>query len=217
MLKHFAANERETHRSVSGLVTWLSEQALREVYLKGFEIAIKTARNNVTLKADGSTAEGCEVKAMGVMSSFNRIGTRWTGGDYRLLTQILRNEWGFRGIVITDFNTVKYMVLKDMAYAGGNLNLQVAGLNVWNANKKNAADVAVLKQAAKEILYTVANSNAYTENFTVTMPVWQILLIVFDCLFVVGFGVWGFFAIRKAVKKIKRQNAATIDADGQNE
>ena len=45
------------------------------------------------------------------MTSFNRIGTRWTGGDYRLLTEILRNEWGFNGLVICDFNTIpQYMI-----------------------------------------------------------------------------------------------------------
>ena len=63
---------------------------------------------------------------MGVMSSFNRIGTRWTGGDYRLITQILKKEWGFYGIVISDFNTVEYVNERDMFYAGGNLNLQRA-------------------------------------------------------------------------------------------
>ena len=57
------------------------------------------------------------------MSSFNRIGTRWTGGDYRLITEILRDEWGFRGLVITDFNTCSHMVTEQMAYAGGDINL----------------------------------------------------------------------------------------------
>lgn len=199
-MKHFAANEQETHRSVTGLLTWTTEQSLRELYLKGFEIAIKTAQKDITLKANGTAAAGGEVKAMGVMSSFNRIGTRWTGGDYRLITKILRKEWGFHGIVLTDFNTVSYMVLKDMAYAGGNHNLQIAGTNVWKADSKSAADITVLKQGAKEILYVVANSNAFTEDFKILMPIWQICMIVADCAIICGLGVWGFFAVKKALK-----------------
>ena len=73
-LKHFALNEQETHRSINGVLTWSTEQAMRELYLKSFEIAIKTAQQDYTLKADGERVEGGAVKAMGVMSSFNRIG-----------------------------------------------------------------------------------------------------------------------------------------------
>ena len=81
-IKHFAVNDQETHRN--GVCTWLTEQALRELYLKPFETAVK----------DGGT--------LGVMSSFNRIGTRWTGGSYALITGVLRDEWGFKGAVLTD-------------------------------------------------------------------------------------------------------------------
>ncbi len=108
MVKHFVANEQETHRSLSGDCSYLTEQSLREIYLKGFEIAVK------------------EGKTRGIMSSFNRIGTMWTGGDYRLLTEILRDEWGFEGMVICDFNTIpQYMNSRQMAYAGGDLNLAI--------------------------------------------------------------------------------------------
>ena len=136
------------------------------------------------------------------MSSFNRIGTRWTGGDYRLITQILKKEWGFYGIVICDFNTVEYINERDMFYAGGNLNLQIAGMNIWSdCDSDNAADVAVLRNAAQEVIYTVANSNAYRGHFNLQMPLWVTLLICIDCAIAVGLGVWGFFAIKKAFKK----------------
>lgn len=200
-LKHFAVNEQETHRSITGLVTWISEQSLREVYLKGFEIAIKTAKENYIQRADGTREEGGAVKALGVMSSFNRIGTRWTGGDYRLITQILKNEWGFYGIVISDFNTVEYVNERDMFYAGGNLNLQIAGLELWSdCDSGNAADVRVLRNAAQEVLYTIANSNAYRGHFDLQMPTWQIVMIIIDCAAAVGLGVWGFFVIKKSLK-----------------
>lgn len=201
-LKHFAVNEQETHRSITGLVTWINEQSLREVYLKGFETALKVARENYTRNADGTRTEGGAVKAFGVMSSFNRIGTRWTGGDYRLITQILKKEWGFYGIVISDFNTVGYINERDMFYAGGNLNLQIANLEIWSdCNSKNAADVRVLRNAAQEVLYTVANSNAYRGDFSLKMPTWQTVIIIIDCAIVVGVALWGFFVIRNFLKR----------------
>lgn len=82
-VKHFAVNETETNRT--GLKTWLTEQNLREIYLKPFEIAVKKG------------------KANGMMSSFNRLGSTWTGGNHALMSDILRDEWGFRGAVVTDY------------------------------------------------------------------------------------------------------------------
>lgn len=201
-LKHFALNEQETHRSSYGLLTWSTEQAMREIYLKGFEIAIKVAKADYTPQADGAREEGGAVRAMGVMSSFNRIGQRWTGGDYRLLTTILRNEWGFEGLVICDFNTCSHMVVKDMVYAGGDLNLEMVGSMVWrDVDSSNAADISVVRQASKNILYTIANSNAYRGEFVMHMPVWQVVMFVVDAVIVAGLAVWGVFAIQKALKK----------------
>lgn len=185
MFKHFAVNEQETHRSISGDSSWLTEQSLREIYLRPFEIGVKVG------------------KSRGLMTSFNRIGTRWTGGDYRLCTEILRNEWGFRGSVICDFNTIPaYMNSRQMAYAGGDINL--ATLPVSWCDSSSAADVYVLRGCVKNICYSVVNSNAMNgEVIGYKMPIWQILLIVFDCVLVVGLAVWGFFAIRKVLKKTK--------------
>lgn len=83
-VKHFAANEQETNRQSNGLYTWVNEQALRELYLEPFEISVK------------------EGQAKGVMSAYNRIGAQWCGGSKALITDLLRNEWGFDGFVITD-------------------------------------------------------------------------------------------------------------------
>ena len=181
-IKHFVANEQETHRSNGGNSTWLTEQALRELYLKPFEIAVKES---------GSRA---------LMSSFNRIGTKWTGGDYRLLTEILREEWGFRGYVICDFNTCPdYMFSKQMAYAGGDINLSVTPVD-W-CNQSSTSDMVVLRRCAKNLMYALVNSNAMNgEVIGYKMPIWQILVIVADCVIVAGLSVWGFFAIRKALK-----------------
>lgn len=203
-LKHFAMNEQETHRSSNGVLTWGTEQALREIYLKGFEIAIKTARENYIVKGNGERVEGGQVVSMGIMSSFNRIGAKWTGGDYRLITAILRGEWDFEGLVICDFNTCSHMNVRNMIYAGGDLNLEMVGKHVWkSADANNAADVSVLRQATKNVLYTIANSNAYRGDFVMHMPVWQIVMYAVDAAIVVGLGVWGFFAVKGALRKSK--------------
>jgi len=187
-IKHFVLNDQETHRGSNGLFTWATEQSIREIYLKAFEIAIKTA------KAGG-------VKAMGLMSSFNRIGGRWTGGDYRLLTTILRGEWGFEGLVICDFNTMPHLIVKDMVYAGGDLNLQMTNFYTYTPNAKDKTDVTVFRQACKNILYTIANSNAMRGEFKMGMATWQIIMFVVDAVLLVGLAVWGFFVIRKALRK----------------
>lgn len=191
-IKHFAVNDQETHRSSNGICVWLTEQALREIYLRPFEIAVKEG---------GSRA---------VMSSFNRIGSIWTGGDYRLLTQILREEWGFRGSVISDFTSGSYMDSKQMAYAGGDLNLNNQTTQyLWTGfDANNPADVNVLRQTAKNIMYTVVNSNAMNNDIIgYRLPLWQVLLIVGDCVVVAGLAVWGFFAIRSAMKQNKKNSA----------
>ena len=188
MVKHFAVNEQETNRS--GITTWLNEQTLREIYLKPFEYAVKVG------------------KTTGMMSSFNRIGTVWAGGDYRLLTEVLREEWGFQGTVISDFNTGGHMDSKQMAYAGGDLNLQNFGQE-WNARKSNATDMTILRMAAKNVLYTVVNSNAMnTEVVGYRLPIWVELMYGGDAIIGTSLAIWGFFVIRKSIKKSKKQVTA---------
>ena len=190
-VKHFALNEQETHRSIGGDCSWVTEQAMRETFLKPFELAVK----------EGGT------RAM--MSSFNRIGTRWTGGDYRLLTTILRDEWGFRGMVLCDFNTVPdYMDSRQMAYAGGSINLATTPVS-W-CDTSDVADVIVLRQCTKDVLYTVVNSNAMNgEVIGYAMPIWTMVLYAVDAVVAVGVVVWGVLAFRtqkKAVSETSTQS-----------
>lgn len=181
-VKHFAVNDQETNRQ--GVAVWLTEQSLRELYLKPFELCVKQG---------GAT---------GMMSSFNRIGTRWTGGDYRLLTEILRNEWGFNGTVITDFNTIPdFMDVKQAIYAGGDLDLASTPHTAW-FNENSAADVTMLRRATKDVLYSTVNSNAMNADIQGYAPAyWKIGLWVGDAVLFAAFAVWGFFAIYKTLKK----------------
>lgn len=184
-MKHFALNEQETHRSLTGSSSWVTEQAMREIYLRPFEIAVK----------EGGTRA--------IMSSFNRIGARWTGGDYRLITEILRDEWGFRGTVICDFNTTSYMDSRQMAYAGGVINLVAYNPQEW-CDASSTADLIVLRQCAKNVLYTVVNSNAMNGDIIgYSMPIWYTALILADCIAIIVIAIWGFVTITKLKKESK--------------
>ena len=183
MVKHFAANEQETHRARNGDVSWLTEQSLREIYLRSFEIAVK------------------EGESRGLMTSFNRIGLKWTGGDYRLITEILRDEWGFQGTVICDFNThPEYMFSRQMAYAGGDLNL--ANTPVAWVDPTDVGDLVVLRRCAKNVIYSLANSNAMNgEVIGYRMPDWQIIVLVVDAAILLGVIAWGAVGLMQAKKR----------------
>ncbi len=190
-VKHFALNEQETKRDDTGLVTWANEQSMRELYFKPFELAVK---------------EG-ETTAM--MSSFNRIGTVWAGGSYELLTEVLRDEWGFEGMVITDFNLKPYMNVDQMLRAGGDLNLSP---DKGPSSTSSATDISVLRNATHNILYTVANSNAMNGSgpgviWGYALPWWTIWLIVADCVVFAGAATlcvfWQIMARKDGYKKNK--------------
>ncbi len=150
-IKHFALNERETNVR-NQLFTWCSEQAMREIYLKPFELAIR------------------EGGALAVMSSFNYIGHTWAGGSKALLTKLLREEWGFEGTVITDACLYPYMKVDQMVYAGGDLSLDTLGaMSGGNGKRKQLLAVAqdpqyqismarYLQRSAKNILYMVSKT-----------------------------------------------------------
>lgn len=141
MLKHFALNDQEQNRG--DLATWANEQTVREIYLKAFETSVK----------DGG--------ATGMMSAFNRFGHTWAGGSYSVLTEVLRNEWGFDGLVITDW--VNGFMRADLMIRAGN-DLWLANGNDRTLAISGAAltptHVAAMRRAAKSVLYTVINSNA---------------------------------------------------------
>lgn len=142
-LKHFAMNDQETARD--GICVWSNEQAAREIYLQAFEYPI----------VDGAYC---------VMTSFNRMGAVWAGGDYNLLTNILRGEWGMRGFVLTDYaNANDYMDVVQGLLAGGDgwdCNSATKWSDPLRTYRQDAAVVSAMREATKHILYTVVNSNA---------------------------------------------------------
>ncbi|MGT2682589.1 glycoside hydrolase family 3 C-terminal domain-containing protein [Streptococcus porci] len=139
--KHFALNDQEDNRE--GVATWSNEQAIREIYLKAFEIPVKEG---------GATA---------IMSSFNRIGTLWAGGNKDLLDTVLRKEWGFHGMVITDYDGQEYMSPDQAIRNGGDLMLSTLGDMPTAVSTGTEEGVTALRRASKNILYTVAHSAAF--------------------------------------------------------
>ena len=164
-MKHFALNDQEGNRT-SMLATWSNEQAIREIYLKPFEISVKDA--------------DCHA----VMSSFNYIGTRWTGGCKELLKNVLRGEWGFVGFVETDYFGVSgYMTADQCVRNGNDLMLCTTGNDFNTVTVLTNSSKQALRESAKNILYTVVNSRAYAEeNLNPGMAKWQIVLIGADVL-----------------------------------
>lgn len=142
-IKHFAFNEQETNRVNNGVCSWLNEQAMREIYLKPFEITVK------------------EGGAMAVMSSFNRVGSVWTGNSRELLTDVLRTEWGFEGFVLTDYAGSNYMHDDKAIWAGNDCWLTTAAVSSQMSNelRNTATGQLILRQACHRMLYVFANSN----------------------------------------------------------
>ena len=164
-MKHFALNDQEGNRT-SMAATWSNEQAIREIYLKPFEISVKDA--------------DCHA----VMSSFNYIGTRWAGGCKELLKNVLRGEWGFMGFVETDyFGVYGYMTADQGVRNGCDLMLCTTGNDFNTVTVLTNSSKQALREASKNILYTVVNSRAYAaENLNPGMAKWEIIMIGADVL-----------------------------------
>ena len=148
--KHFALNEQENNRIQ--LSTWANEQSMRELYLKPFELAVK----------EGHT--------LAIMSALNRIGPVWSGGHYGLLQEVLRNEWGFNGCVVTDSYIGGFSMLDQMIKNGGDLALGSASGEKGKLG--SAADgtmtpttYVALRESVHHILYPMANSMAINTGY----------------------------------------------------
>lgn len=145
-IKHFALNDQEINRT-SMLMTFSSEQAIREIYLKPFEIAVK----------------GFEGTSQAVMSSFNWIGTVPSCANSNLLNNVLRDEWGFVGMVETDYDgSYGYMITDHSIRNGNDLMLGFGSAESNLLEDHSATAVKAMRQACKNILYTIGNSGYYT-------------------------------------------------------
>ena len=161
-MKHFAMDEQETERL--DISIFCTEQAMRELYFKPFEICAKEG---------GVTA---------VMASDSFIGGTWAGEREELMNTVLRDEWGFDGMVITDFVTSNSKNADRAIRSGTDLSLTTLGnLTPSNLSTDSAAGRQALRTACHNILYTVANSDA--QNISKEpFPTWVMLFILLDVI-----------------------------------
>jgi beta-glucosidase len=169
-IKHFAFNDQENHRGDGGIdksvSTWVGEQAAREIYLRPFELCMHAPdveETYYTVSEDGSYQQQTRTQrtAQGIMTSFNRIGATWTGGCYPLIQQLVRDEWGFDGFIITDSANAGSPAFDEsqMIRAGGDAFLK-SNANTYVFDPTNAAEYVYAREAAHHLLYTTANSRA---------------------------------------------------------
>ena len=178
-MKHFALNDQETKRTEM-LCTWTNEQAIRETYLKPFEMSVK------------------EGGAQAVMSSFNYIGYTYAGASSNLLQTVLRDEWGFKGFVLTDYFGGYGYQNADQEVRAGNDSMLATTKITNHITDKSATSVKAMRQAAHNILYTAANSWQYANGEPkVATPIWKTAMYV-------AWGVVAVLVIGLEIVAIKR-------------
>lgn len=206
-IKHFALNDQETNRWEM-LTTWSNEQAIREIYLKPFEICVK------------------EGNAHAVMSSYNYIGSQWAGACSPLLETVLRDEWGFEGFVLTDyFANFGYMDAARSIYNGGSTCL--ASYDTGSNYVSSLADASVsdtgsattvqhMREACHRICYTVVNSRAYEpENIDTGLLMYQIVLIAADAVIAVLLVLYEALRVRSVYKRRKAEALIKVETEEQ--
>lgn len=206
-VKHFATYDYQSWGSV-----WVTEQALREIYLRPFEIAVKQG---------GAT---------GVMTTFHSLGSCWTGGNHALVNDILRDEWGFKGVVITDYQDgsteLMKMSLALRARAGMQLNPNVNNAGAYGRiDKSNPVEMNLARLVVKDVVYSKCNvyyaakHNTIKNEFTVEISGpravkmgfrWWIIVVVVINVVTFGLLAWRATALTLAlVRSHKQKSSAT--------
>ena len=218
-IKHFAFNDQENHRGDRdgqfSVATWFNEQSAREIYLVPFEMCMKAG--DVTLNYVEKQEDGTYVNAskqirasQGVMTSFNRAGATWAGGDYGLITGILRNEWAFDGIVMTDnANTGVFMDGYQMTEAGADVKLTTLPASArYNFDENDPATYYYARQAMHHTLYTIANCKAMNgampgshikDGTRISTTIMRVVTILFGLLIILE--VYKIFRLFKPTQK----------------
>lgn len=189
-MKHFAMNDEEDGRLLE-MHTWSTEQATREIYLKPFEMSVK------------------EGGARAAMSAFNYIGNEWAGAKKSLLVNVLRNEWGFNGFVLTDyFGDYGYMNGTLSIYNGGNGMLATVNTTNQITDESNPT-VAHLREAAHGVLYAAANTYIYKDGAPkAAIAAWQWIFYAAVAVIALLLLLAAWVSIRRFLKRRKEEKAA---------
>lgn len=206
-VKHFALSE--PGKNPRTLNTWITEQNLRENYLKPFEICVK------------------EGEANAIMTAFNRVGGTWAGASYPLNVSILRQEWGFKGSIVTDWSAGdSYMNPEQGIRAGNDIWLNPNDQSGDPISRTDPTSISCARTSAKNMLYTYCNTYAFAKTYdadlddkytavlgvrttTPVFPWWIPLLVAIDVI-VVGLITWQ--AIRLFIPKRKKNAEITEGA-----
>ena len=180
-IKHFALNDQETN--AIGGANWCNEQAMRELYLKPFELSVK------------------EGKSKAIMTTWSRVGATWAGASKPLLQNVLRDEWGFEGFVITDNAMMGDFQNADQGIAEGN-DMMLSSTQKEITIDETAEGRQMMRKACHNILYVVANSNAL-EHARPGVPGWIYAYVAFDAV-MLGLIALGFMGCTKK-KKVKKE------------
>lgn len=214
MIKHFALNDVESHREENGPCVWANEQAMRELYLKAFEIAIKEPVIELKYLDENGTVQYKTMRgSLGLMSSYNRIGSVWSGGCGQLLNGVLRDEWGFLGAVVTDYNCSLHMDVEQGVSNGNDMMLaNAATLLTSFADINNASTLKAMRQALKNAIYMHVNSNTVnglSDGTTVEYGIapWRLALYGVDGVLVLAGAALIILGVRK-----DRKNVIEIDS-----
>lgn len=196
-IKHFVVNDQEVNR-LGQLFTWCSEQSLREIYLRPFEIAVKQGKANA------------------VMSSMNNLGDVATSNCPELLNTVLRDEWGFRGMVVTDmFTTAGYLDADREIRAGNDLMLKNTDVVLnFVTDTESATSIKAMRTATHNILYTVANSRACAAGNGAKMLGWVKIAIVIDVLIAAALIVLEVLTLRN-YKRRRNDDSIVVTRDKQ--
>lgn len=189
--KHLVAYDQEAARD--SIYCWLTEQTLREVYLKPFKM---------TLNMAGLT---------GIMSAYGRIGAVWAGGSEALLTSLLRDEWGFKGAVLTDYSDHhQFMNGDQMLRAGGDLWMAGATGGDLFCETSSGSYLQALRRAAKNVTYMYLNARVvreqnianggnptYIVDYHETINIWFTALMSFNALMLILLAAAVIYRVRK--------------------
>lgn len=196
-VKHFVVNDSEKSRE--GLFTFLTEQTLREIYLKPFELMIKKGGGNA------------------LMTSMNRLGRVWVGANYGLMTEIVRNEWGFNGTAVTDWVNASddYMPPYRGIWAGNDIWLSNGIGSLFSTLKNNPTATVISRKVAHNVLWTLVDTEntaaAFDPNSVTTGSgsatydltwVWYVVLV--EVALAAGAGVMAFFLVKSILANKKR-------------
>ena len=210
-LKHFVLSE--PGQNAWGLRTWITEQNLRENYMKPFEIAVK------------------EGDANAIMSAFNHVGGNWSGASYPIITQILRNEWGFRGVVITDYSSggaVGGLNPRQGVRAGNDFWLNPNSTSNNPLDRNNKTDIYCARRSVKNMVYTYVETYIYAkthdagadDRYSAEVGIkvqdevfawWKPVLFGIDAIAVALLGLWAFLVLKK-----KELDVALVEGDDTN-